>query len=196
MRASVRCCNICRGIIYQLVQTFQRCAFSYLDFSWGWLVSYAFLCFLQTLSRFSNFPPKKRKKKRKKRKKLSREQNERVSCVPVWEWMVLRHRLRSQRETQTLMGLQAEATRREEVMSAAEAGPEVSLGIVNVHLPQKYNASETFAYRLIVKPRCKAHFDNYSEFATLFPLQWGNPKKQPCSCFLRSKGETQWEYSS
>lgn len=37
-----------------------------------------------------------------------------LSRVPAWEWMVMRHRLRSQRETQTLMGLQAEATSREE----------------------------------------------------------------------------------
>lgn len=58
-----------------------------------------------------------------------------LSWEPAWEWMVMRHRLRSQRETQTLMGLQARrrAARKSDVSS--RGGPEVSLGIVNVHLP-------------------------------------------------------------
>lgn len=38
----------------------------------------------------------------------------RLSRVAAWEWMVMRHRLRSQRDAQMLMGLQAEATSREE----------------------------------------------------------------------------------
>lgn len=66
-----------------------------------------------------------------------------LSWVRAGEWMALRHRLRSLRETQMLMGLQAEATSREEdgVMSATEVGPEVRLGIVNSYKP--YSCSES-----------------------------------------------------
>lgn len=43
----------------------------------------------------------------------------------------VKHRPRSQREPQTWMGLGAQPTSREGVMSAAEVGPKVSNGLVN-----------------------------------------------------------------
>lgn len=79
---------------------------SYLDFSWGWLVSSVYLYFLLSSSRFISFL----------KIKVVQDSGATacLSWVAAWEWMVMRHRLRSQRDSQILMGLQAEATSREE----------------------------------------------------------------------------------
>lgn len=104
LRSSVRCSNICPHHI-PTYQNFPAPHVSYLDSSSGWLVSCVSPYFLLSSLRLITY---------RKKKKLSGERCECASWVPAWEWMVLRHRLRSQRETQTLMGLQAEATSREE----------------------------------------------------------------------------------
>lgn len=106
---------------------------SYLDFSLGWLVSFVCPYFLLSSSRFYF------KKKVVQLGMKSGVQSVRVclSWVPAWEWMVMRHRLRSQRETQTLMALQVEATSREEEWCQQQRLDQRSyLGILNAHLPR------------------------------------------------------------
>lgn len=102
VRAPARCSNTPTSLP-TFSKTFRLHA-SYLGFSWGWLVSYAFPDFLLSSLGFVYF-------EEKRKSCLGSGATACPEWLP-WEWMVQKHRLRSQREPQTLMGLPRERRRR------------------------------------------------------------------------------------